>query len=333
MSDYSIRPYRPGDEAGILATFNLVFGADDPSFVPRTIAEWRWAFDRNPAGRRVWVAEKDGVIAAQCAALPFRVRIDGREAFFTQGVDSMVHPAHRQGLRRPGLFVATARPFFEAFSGRGEAESGKDLLHYGWPVEPAWRIGKTFLGYEIVRTQLVLYAAPGSGARETPPEVERLSHFGPEVLALYERCAAGWGASTIRDARYLNWRFAEHPRFRYHLLAVRDGAALRGYAVFRRADVPRKGSGLVVDWLVPEDDVEAGTLLREAVLAQARADEAEAVVAVFPDVSSWFHVFQDWGFRAYPSDYLLIGIVQNPRYDTWWLREHWWYQLAELDTV
>jgi hypothetical protein len=33
------------------------------------------------------------------------------------------------------------------------------------------------------------------------------------------------------------------------------------------------------------------------------------------------------------TDYLLIGIVQHPRYDTWWLRRNWWYQLAELDVV
>jgi len=70
---YDIRPFRPGDEEGILATFNAVFGENDPSFVPRTRAEWDWAFARNPAGRRIWVAECEGVIAAQCAALPYRV--------------------------------------------------------------------------------------------------------------------------------------------------------------------------------------------------------------------------------------------------------------------
>ena len=146
MGDYDIRPYRPGDEHGILETFNVVFGEGDADFEPRTLAEWEWAFVRNPAGRRLWVAEHEGAIVAQCAALPYRVRIDGRESSITQGVDSMVHPDHRRGLRRPGLFVATAKPFFAEF--RGPA---KDVLHYGWPVEPAWRIGEslfTLRGHE-----------------------------------------------------------------------------------------------------------------------------------------------------------------------------------------
>ena len=55
------------------------------------------------------------------------------------GRPSMVHPDHRRGLKRPGLFVETALPFFEAYGGKD-----RDWVHYGWPVENAWRIGKTF---------------------------------------------------------------------------------------------------------------------------------------------------------------------------------------------
>ncbi len=329
MSGYDIRPYRPGDEHGILETFNVVFGEGDPDFRPRSMEEWRWAFEANPAGRRIWVAEHEGKIVAQCAALPFRVHVDGRRSSITQGVDSMVHPEHRRGLRRPGLFVATAKPFFREFRG-----PDKDVLHYGWPVEPAWRIGKTFLGYQIVRTQTVLFRTPPPGPTELPEGVERLSRFDDDVEALYDRCAADWGLSVVRDATYLNWRFVEHPRFRYRILGVRaaDGA-LRAYAVFRKADTPRPESGLIMDWLVRPDDVEAGELLRDALLAQARADGAAHTIGVFPDWSPWFDRFQTWSWDVYGSDYLLIGIVQRPRHDTWWLRENWWYQLAELDAI
>ena len=326
---YDIRPFQPGDEEGILATFNVVFGENDPAFVARTRAEWDWAFARNPAGQRIWVAECEGMIAAQCAALPYRVHVDGKDTSFTQGVDSMVHPEHRKGLRRPGLYVETAYPFFRQFGGHGA-----DLLHYGWPVEPAWRIGRTFLGYEIVRTQIVHVREVEPGASALPPGIERMTRFDSGVGALYLRCRENWGASVIRDAVYLDWRFVERPGVRYHLLGARgaDGV-LRGYAVYRRAERPFPGAGLLMDWLVPDGDVEVGELLREAVLAQARADGARVVVAVFPEWTPWNARFQEWGFRLHTTQYLLIGIVQDPRYDTWWLRENWWVQLAELDVV
>jgi len=329
MADYDIRPFRPGDEQGIIDTFNVVFGENDSDFVPRTREEWDWAFAKNPAGRRIWVAETEGTIAAQCAALPFRVIIDGRESSITQGVDSMVHPDHRRGLRRPGLFVATAKPFFEEFKG-----PDKDILHYGWPVEPAWRIGKTFLGYEIVRTQTIHHLPPGKGPKKLPDGVVELERFDESVEALYDRCRGDWGLSVVRDATYLNWRFVENPRFDYHVFAVRGGdGGYDGYAVFRKTDFPTAGAGVVMDWLVEPGSSEAAELLREAILAQGRIDEAAAVLAVFPDWSPWFDRFQEWGWKVYASNYLLIGIVQNPRYDTWWLRDHWWYQLAELDVI
>ena len=329
MPDYEIRPFRTGDEQGLVDCFNAVFGEMEEEFQPRTLDEWEWAFARNPAGRRIWVAECEGEVVAQCAALPYRVHIDGRAHTFTQGVDSMVHPAHRRGLRRPGLFVATARPFFEKYGGLGG-----DILHYGWPVEPAWRIGKTFLGYEIIRTQTIHFRDMDPGPEDLPEGVERLERFDDDVQALYERCRPDWGASIVRDATYMNWRFPESPRADYDLFGVRGtGGELVACAVFRKADWPRAESGLIMDWLVPPDELAAGGRLRDAILSRARAVKARTVLGVFPEWSSWFTCFQEWGWSVFSSPYLLIGIIQDPRYDTWWLREHWWYQLAELDVV
>ena len=63
MVDYEIRAFRPGDERSLLATFNQVFGERDPAFVPRTIEQWEWAFLRNPAGTRIWLAlQEDQVV-------------------------------------------------------------------------------------------------------------------------------------------------------------------------------------------------------------------------------------------------------------------------------
>ena len=75
---------------------------------------------------------------------------------------------------------------------------GADVLHYGWPVEPAWRIGRTFLGYEIVRTQLKLRAAPGVGAvrKKTPFSSSPSASMSP----LASRCpntSPGRGAASI----------------------------------------------------------------------------------------------------------------------------------------
>ena len=158
---YDLRPLEEGDVESLLETFNLVFAENNPDFEPRTMEEWRWAYRDNPAGTRVLVATKDGEVAAHFSSLPVRVWIGGEERLFGQSVGSFVHPAHRQGLRRPGLYAKLVWEFQDLYGGRD-----KDLLHYGWPVWNAWRIGKALLSYEVVRTQNLLVKA-------VPPDADQ----------------------------------------------------------------------------------------------------------------------------------------------------------------
>ena len=116
-NQYEIREYLPGDEEGIVQCFNDVFEGGDERFVGRDVESWHWSFTDNPAGWRVYVAVCDGRVVAQCAAQPLRMIVEGAEAIFAQGVDSMTHPAHRRGLKRPGLFVNTANAFFDRYGG------------------------------------------------------------------------------------------------------------------------------------------------------------------------------------------------------------------------
>ena len=64
-SDITIRPYRPGDEHQILATFNLVFReVCGEGYVDRTMEQWRWTYYGNPNGMRMSLAvAADGTVA------------------------------------------------------------------------------------------------------------------------------------------------------------------------------------------------------------------------------------------------------------------------------
>jgi len=353
LGGYLIRPFEPGDEVSLLEAYNLVFGKDNPDYLPRTVAEWRWAFRENPAGTRVMVAVKDGAVVAQNACLPVRVWIGGEERLFGQGVDSFCHPAHRAGLRRPGLWVKTVWAFIDEYGG-----SEKDLLHYGWPIWSAWRIGKTFLEYEVVRTQNLLVMTLDEPARDPAAldaqlgelGLERLVigagakgdavRFGEEARWLWDRLAGDWGVSAIRDAAFLNWRLVDHPRHSYTVLAARraDGV-LWGYAVYRHGDWIEKDMGLLVDWLAPAPshaDAGYSERLHAGLLALAASEaggRAKTLTGVFPDWSAEFTRFQERGWRVHPSEYFMIGRSYHRRYDMLWLRSNWWYTLIDTDLV
>ncbi len=113
MSDSTIevRPFRDGDEAGLIALWNAVFGEGAPEgFEPRTLAQWRWLYADNPLGRQILLGvAPDGTIVSHYAGLPARFQVGTSVHVSAQMIDSMVHPAWRQGLQKEGPFLKTAR--------------------------------------------------------------------------------------------------------------------------------------------------------------------------------------------------------------------------------
>ncbi|HET6204285.1 MAG TPA: hypothetical protein VFI25_15945 [Planctomycetota bacterium] len=344
--EITVREYRPGDEGSIVECFNRVFAAGNPSFVPRTLEAWRWEFERNPAGRRIALAVRgSGDVVAQFCALPARALFEGRGVTFHQAVDSMADPRHGRSLfpregrekgRRPtSLFVRTAEFFVERWG-----LSGSDLFGYGFPIPIAHRIGREHLGYEVIRTQLLLWrpvegATPGRspsppGAGVVLEEPDRLD---ARVDALWERCAGAFRASLVRDLPYLRWRYEENRSFRYRWAVVRaaGGEALLGLAAYRRGTFSDRDQGLLVEWLVPRAEPEAARALLGWAIRRAGEEGADRLAAVLPDSSPWFLFFQREGFLVERTKYVLVGRNYIGREDAGWFRKHWEYTLGDFD--
>lgn len=328
MGAYEIREFRDGDETSLLETFNEVF-AHEAGYRPRTLAEWEWAFRRNPAGRRIWVGVHEGRVVAQFAGVPIRTWVAETEQTFVHCVDSMSHPDHRKGLKRPGLFLTVAQEYFANYGG-----VDRDWVHFGLPIEEAARIGDKFLDYDVVRNQVVLVREREPESPAMPPEVEVVERFDHQAKWVYDRCCGEWQASAIRDADFMNWRFLDHPRHTYVPFGVRDGdGLLRGVAVYRKASWVLDDVAFVVDWMVPPDEPEVADLLLRAVRARAHEDGARAVALWIPEWHRWFSLLQERGFLVHPTTYCMRVRTFHPKYGELRLRDGWWYQMSETDLV
>lgn len=328
MSSYDIRPFEDRDLESLLETWNTVFDKDAQRG-GLTREEWEWKFPKNPAGMRVWVATKDDRVVAQYAAMPHLTWLSGRETHFSEIVDSMVHPDHRGGLKRPGLFVNLAEPMLDSIGG-----ADKDMVCYGWPIPAAWRIGSRFLKYELVRTQSLLGRELPAGATVLPDGVEEIERFDHQARWLWERCCGVWGASTIRDDVFLNWRFLDHPTRTYRVIGTRDSEGiLRGYAVVMINPWLMPGMAVIVDWLVPPEELEVGRALLQGVYAIAREGGAHGVTAILPEWSRWYDLLQLEGFLVHDFLLMLVARPYTRKFDTLWLRSNWWTTLADSDLV
>lgn len=135
-----------------------------------------------------------------------------------------------------------------------------------------------------------LLTQSGTGAWPMPPEppAGRTAHGGPmrevdrfdeRVTCLWDRLARSGIAGTRRTASFLNWRYADHPSFRYRLFQLDAGGRCAGLAVFRTEqvrDMPVR-IGRIVE-LVGEPDFVPP--LVEAIVAGARAEDV-ALLDVF----------------------------------------------------
>lgn len=333
--DYEIRRYRPGDEHAILETFHLVFSRDDPSFRPRSLEDWRWQYLENPAGNRIVLGiDAEGRVIGHQSSVPVRVRVGPETVTWSQVVDSFSDPRRGRGLKKPGVFGTTARAHVDVFGGESP---GRDPVMFGLPIRPAWRIGRLHLGYEACRAQDVLVLDDLGRAEEPSPgvEVEELERFPQDVAALTERAAGHRGALAVRDAAYLNWRYADHPTKRYRLaLARRAGGGPEpvGLAVHRLGPlVGGEPVGLVCDWLVDPVDEGACRALRRWAVDRTRADGADRLVGAWPDTAPEWLAFQDAGFRVDPIPYFCVTNQHTPRFGMRWLYWNWYYTLGDFD--
>ena len=83
-------------------------------------------------------------------------------------------------------------------------------------------------------------------------EAEPVEHFDEGFDALWLQARDTLDASTVRDAAYLNWRFREHPLYRYQVVGWRQDGAWLGYVVCVERRLFGVDTLLVVDILSPQ---------------------------------------------------------------------------------
>ncbi|MEZ5965646.1 MAG: GNAT family N-acetyltransferase [Planctomycetota bacterium] len=335
MDDLELRPFRSGDEAAILDAFNLVFReVCGPSFVDRDLATWRWQFLDNPAGMRVHLAVAgDGTVAAQYAAVPVRARTPHGDTMLCQIVDSFVHPAYRQGLKRPGLFAITARAALEHWIDLG------DGLFFGMPVENARKMSVRFLGYHTWRSVDYFCRDVGAGALRTSDEVSvaRVDQPSPEVDRLAETVTRQKQLASVRDTAYLTWRYARCPSAPYELVEARRGGALTGVMVLRPGHELVAGACSIAELLVLEDDEVSLDALLAFADERARQHGRRRLMALFAPQAHEAGALHDRGFQTEPSAASFFRSIgcrpAQPGLRFTDVSTRWWYSLGDFDLV
>lgn len=330
---WSIRGYQPGDEVRIVGLFERVFGH------ARSLAHWRWKFLDNPEGAQICLAVTDtGEIIGHYSGIPVRVTADGQTLAFSQAVDVMVDAEYRQGLKKPGICAGLFQQFAKTYGGEDRV-----AVLWGFTTPEHLRLGQRLLGYVFLHWVMKLVrsvdTAPHPTAGRRMAEAWRrmrcpiypVDRFDSRVDRLWEECRPELRVATVRDARYLNWRYADCPDVKYRLLMAggTPGTRLQGMAVLRLG-VGDQPVACLMDWLVPSRHMAAADRLLQHSFQEAERAGLKEVHAWFPPSSLWYRYLLGKGFQPVGTGSLTVRQF-TPAVSLELLNTDWYYTMGDSD--
>jgi hypothetical protein len=329
-----IRHAEVADDQALVDCFNAIFPVDDPAVAAMDLPTWRWKYAApGGLGRELLLATHPevGVVGAY-PSQPLSALCAGQPVRTAQITDLMVRHDWRRIGERPGLFVQMGREYYRAFGGPGD---GKQSFNYGWPV-PAWRIGQRYLRYENVRDWnfLARELPADAAARTAAPggfSCRDVDRFGPAVDALFARLGPAERFTLVKDAAWLNWRYADHPRQRYRLFECWKDGELRAIGVDTIGHLLRPNTSFLVDWLVAPSDHDAlVAIVAHAETAACRAGTGVLALVQSP-VDPRYRPIQRLGYATWDSGYFLV--VATFTLDSMFLRDAWHFTMGESDLI
>lgn len=259
-----VRPYAPDDRAAVLDFRRATW----PDAAIRDPSYFRWQYEDSPLGppgERLWVARAEDRIVGHVGALPVDLLMAGRPLRAGWLIELFVDPAQR------------GRGLAQALEGRLSAAHDLTLaveisfaaqnvfLRAGWTdlgTLPLWWRPLDLGAVLSARLPGVLpgpvLSALGRVVREGDrallaatalhgPELRHVPRFGSDVDGLFRDLASRTTVLCRRDARWWNWRFADHPATgRYRLYEARHREQLVGAVVLRIGE----RFGLRTAWIV-----------------------------------------------------------------------------------
>lgn len=218
---FSITPLDPAREATAFChLFEAVYGHQID------LATWRWKYHGAPDGRSLQLVARDhtnGELIGHIGAVLLPGRLPGhpgREGLWAQIGDIMVLERARGDMRTAGVYPQLVRQMQQALQQKAADTS---LFAYGFPGLRPFRLGQR-LGYyrQIQQCQFTDYSRLPAVAwwhwrRWQPQRVWKLEPHQSLAPADHIDQALAAAPGVVKNARYLQWRYRDHPQRQYTL--------------------------------------------------------------------------------------------------------------------
>ena len=305
--------------------------------------EFRWWFERNPAGEGiVSLAVADEDVVGVVAMSYFRTALDGSVTRLAVPVNAATDPR----FRGQGVFSTLERE-----NERVAAESGSPLSvtfpngtsypifvrRLGWSDLPRLRLWARPLRAGGVARYLLGRTGAQGGLRPRDSAAQALrglavrpvERFDADFDELGRRAGSAYGHHFVRDSAYFNWRYLDSPRDYRCFGAYREGE-LAGAAVVGHTFKHGVSAGFLADLVATPEDGEAVRALLKRAINEVRG-AADALVLLPPPVPAQRRALVRAGFLPTNKQLRFIGKALAAGASLDERRGAWHFTLGDFD--
>ncbi|MFZ5648609.1 MAG: GNAT family N-acetyltransferase [Bacillota bacterium] len=215
--DFRIRPFAPEDRESCLELYNHVF----PKKVKMSF--WNWLYEENTAGKSfietAWAGNK---LIGLYGIVQMSMSAGGSAYKGALSATAVTRPEYRYR----GVFSALGKEVYR------RAEEDGIIAVYGFPTDHSRHGFQKSLGWNCITQGKALINSISGDMAPARARLYRLNSAEKELDLIWKRISGGPfrnAALTIRDCKYLEWRFFKHPEKKYSLILAEDDSGPAGY--------------------------------------------------------------------------------------------------------
>lgn len=268
-NDIIFRKYREGDEEDLVTLCNNVYG------LYTNKDYWRWKYLNNTFNLNAsYVATYENRVIGMAGTLPYRLRLKEKEIVGGQLTDLLSHP---QLKKKRDIFFPIMRKCIK------EIETQMDIM-YGFTNDKSFKVYVKRLKYDTafriprldkiinikpfikrifmkdnfiakaagntINILSVKFSYPTFSSIDKEIKIKEVYGFDERFDHLWNQLKGFFTITTIRDAKYLNWRYCLHPLYKYRILVAEKKEEILGFAILRCAEDKGLKRGYIMDFLV-----------------------------------------------------------------------------------
>ena len=307
---------QPKHEPQWVALFEAAFGyrmADQ-------LWQWKYRHQEGLPGMGAW---RDGELVAFYGGMTREVLHFGKPERALQIGDVMTRPEERGVMTRSGPFQIAAATYIERTAGYGMPT----LFGYGFPTDKALKVAERLGLYKQVDQMMELSWEPAAGSSFDAARPMKTSDAAT-ADRLWRAMAAQMRSSVvgIRDARYLDDRYAQHPLNRYECLVVHHRITRRAKGIVVVRDRGDEGGMELLDLVGPPTSWKA--LVRAARAWTADRGRKRAYLWT---TRSHAHLLDDTAPAAREMELMVPANVWTPGPPAGELQGKWWLTGGDTD--